>query len=79
VAIGTTFLATFSVGTVGPDRHISKDRGVSGYDNLGGGVGQTVGFVEVRKPPSDFDPPTPIDAITARGGRDLKTPFRECI
>jgi len=35
------------------------------YDDLGGGVGQTVGFVEGREAASPFDQPTPIDAINA--------------
>jgi carbon dioxide concentrating mechanism protein CcmL len=35
------------------------------YDNLGGGVGDTVGFVEGREAASPFDPPIPIDAINA--------------
>ncbi|NBQ23583.1 MAG: ethanolamine utilization protein EutN [Verrucomicrobia bacterium] len=35
------------------------------YDNLGGGVGDTIGFVEGREAASPFDPPIPIDAINA--------------
>lgn len=35
------------------------------YDDLGGGVGQTIGFVEGREAASPFDKPTPIDAINA--------------
>jgi microcompartment protein CcmK/EutM len=35
------------------------------YDDLGGGVGQTVGFVEGREAASPFEQPTPIDAINA--------------
>jgi microcompartment protein CcmK/EutM len=35
------------------------------YDNLGGAVGQTVGFIEGREAASPFDEPTPIDAINA--------------
>jgi hypothetical protein len=35
------------------------------YDDLGGGVGQTIGFVEGREAASPFDQPTPIDAINA--------------
>ena len=33
------------------------------YDNLGGGVGQTSGFVEGREAACPFDAPTPVDAI----------------
>jgi|SRR5947207_15417735 len=33
------------------------------FDNLGGGVGQPVGFVEGREAASPFDVPTPVDAI----------------
>jgi carbon dioxide concentrating mechanism protein CcmL len=35
------------------------------YDDLGGDVGQTVGFVEGREAASPFERPTPIDAINA--------------
>jgi carbon dioxide concentrating mechanism protein CcmL len=35
------------------------------YDDLGGGVGQTIGFVEGREAASPFDQPTPVDAINA--------------
>jgi len=35
------------------------------YDDLGGGVGQTIGFIEGREAASPFDQPTPIDAINA--------------
>ena len=44
---------------------MSKDHSVVIYDNLGGGVGQTVGFVEGREAAQPFDEPTPIDAINA--------------
>ncbi|HWX20586.1 MAG TPA: EutN/CcmL family microcompartment protein [Candidatus Binatia bacterium] len=35
------------------------------YDDLGGGIGQTIGFVEGREAACPFDAPTPIDAINA--------------
>ncbi|HLH55401.1 MAG TPA: EutN/CcmL family microcompartment protein [Verrucomicrobiae bacterium] len=35
------------------------------YDNLGGSVGQTIGFVEGREAACPFESPTPIDAINA--------------
>jgi hypothetical protein len=35
------------------------------YDDLGGGVGQTIGFIEGREAAMPFDKPTPIDAIDA--------------
>lgn len=35
------------------------------YDDLGGGVGQTIGFIEGREAAMPFDRPTPIDAIDA--------------
>ncbi len=44
---------------------ISKDPGLVIYDDLGGAVGQTVGFVEGREAASPFDAPTPVDAISA--------------
>ncbi len=33
------------------------------YDNLGGGLGQTIGYVEGREAAQPFDQPTPIDAL----------------
>jgi len=33
------------------------------YDDLGGGVGQTAGFVEGREAACPFTSPTPVDAI----------------
>ena len=44
---------------------LSKDPSVVVYDNLGGGVGQTVGFVEGAEATAPFDKPTPIDAYNA--------------
>ena len=35
------------------------------YDDLGGGVGQTIGYVEGREAAQPFDIPTPVDAINA--------------
>ncbi len=35
------------------------------YDSLGGGVGQTIGYVEGREAAQPFDLPPPIDAINA--------------
>ncbi len=44
---------------------LSKEPSLVVYDDLGGGVGQTVGFVEGREAASPFDVPPPIDAINA--------------
>ena len=44
---------------------MSKESSLVIYDDLGGGVGQTVGFVEGREAACPFDEPTPIDAINA--------------
>lgn len=33
------------------------------YDDLGGGVGQLIGFVEGREAAQPFEQPTPVDAI----------------
>ena len=35
------------------------------YDNLGGGLGDTIGFVEGREAAQPLDPVAPIDAINA--------------
>src|SRR3954466_7507447 len=42
---------------------MSKDPSLVVYDSLGGGVGQTIGYVEGREAAQPFDGPTPIDAI----------------
>lgn len=44
---------------------LSKEPSLVVYDNLGGGVGETIGFVEGREAACPFDQPTPIDAINA--------------
>ena len=44
---------------------LSKDPSLIVYDDLGGGVGQTIGFVEGREAASPFAEPTPVDAIIA--------------
>jgi carbon dioxide concentrating mechanism protein CcmL len=43
---------------------LSKDPSLVVYDGLGGGVGQTIGFIEGREAASPFEGPTPVDAIT---------------
>ena len=42
---------------------LSKDPSLVVYDNLGGGLGQTIGFVVGREAARPFPQPTPIDAI----------------
>lgn len=51
----------------GPDTPpgLSRDPSPVVYDNLGGGVGQTIGYVEGREAASPFGQPTPVDAINA--------------
>src|SRR5215467_4584119 len=44
---------------------LSKDPSLVVYDNLGGGVGQTIGFIEGREAAQPFAQPTPVDAINA--------------
>src|SRR5215813_8213853 len=44
---------------------LSKDPSVVVYDDLGGGVGQTIAFVEGAEAASPFVQPTPVDAINA--------------
>jgi microcompartment protein CcmK/EutM len=44
---------------------LSKDPSLVVYDDLGGGIGQTVGYIEGREAAQPFDPPKPIDAINA--------------
>ena len=44
---------------------LSADPSVVVYDAIGGGVGQTIGFVEGREAATPFEVPTAIDAINA--------------
>ena len=44
---------------------LSKDPSLVVYDDLGGGVGQTIGFVEGREAAAPFEEPTPVDAFNA--------------
>ena len=44
---------------------LSKDPSLVVYDDLGGGVGQTIGYVEGREAAQPFEKPTPVDAINA--------------
>jgi len=44
---------------------VSKEPSLVVYDDLGGGVGQTIGFIEGREAAMPFNQPTPIDAIDA--------------
>lgn len=48
-----------------PPAGLSRDPSLVIYDALGGGVGQTVGFVEGREAAAPFDQPTPVDAVSA--------------
>ena len=54
----------YQQGEVAP-KGISKDPSLVVYDDLGGGVGNTIGFVEGREAASPFEQPTPVDAINA--------------
>ncbi len=56
---------------------LSKDPSLVVYDDLGGGVGQTIGFVEGREAAQPFDRPTPVDAInTALVDEIFYSPFK---
>jgi len=44
---------------------MSKEPSLVVYDAIGGGVGQTIGFIEGREAASPFEQATPIDAINA--------------
>lgn len=44
---------------------LSADPSPVVYDNIGGGIGQTIGFIEGREAASPFEQPTPVDAINA--------------
>src|SRR5690242_13377162 len=56
---------------------LSKDPSLVVYDALGGGMGQTIGYVEGREAAQPFERPTPIDAINAALVDDIfYNPFR---
>lgn len=42
---------------------MSKDPTLIAYDNIGGRVGETIGYVEGREAAQPFDTPTPVDAL----------------
>ena len=42
---------------------LSKEPSLVVYDDLGGGVGQTIGFIEGREAAAPFEEPTPVDAF----------------
>jgi carbon dioxide concentrating mechanism protein CcmL len=44
---------------------MSKDPSLVVYDNIGGGLGNTIGYIEGREAAQPFDPPIPVDAINA--------------
>jgi carbon dioxide concentrating mechanism protein CcmL len=46
-----------------PMPELSQEWNLVVYDNLGGGVGQNIGYVEGREAAQPFDQPTPVDAI----------------
>ncbi len=44
---------------------LTKEPSLVVYDDLGGGVGQTIGFVEGREAACPFEEPAAVDAINA--------------
>lgn len=54
----------FQSGTETP-AGLSREPSLVVYDAIGGGVGQTIGFVEGREAAQPFERPTPIDALNA--------------
>jgi ethanolamine utilization protein EutN len=44
---------------------LSKEPSPVVYDDIGAGVGETIGFVEGREAACPFDTPSPVDAINA--------------
>jgi microcompartment protein CcmK/EutM len=48
-----------------PGRDLTGDPTLVVYDDIGGGVGDTIGFIEGREAAVPFEQSTPIDAINA--------------
>jgi microcompartment protein CcmK/EutM len=46
-----------------PPLGLSREPSLVVYDNMGGGVGDTIGFVEGREAAMPFEGPVPVDAI----------------
>ncbi len=44
---------------------LAKNPSLVVYDNLGAGVGHTIGFTEGAEATAPFDQPTPVDAFNA--------------
>ena len=44
---------------------MSRDPSLVVYDDIGGGLGNTIGYIEGREAAQPFDPPIPVDAINA--------------
>jgi len=66
----------FQRGTQAPPG-LSQDPSLVVYDNLGGGDGQTIGYVEGREAAQPFEDHVPIDAINAALVDDVfYNPFR---
>ena len=51
-------------GTVAPDG-MSRDSSLVVYDNIGGRVGETIGYIEGREAAVPFDTSMPVDAYNA--------------
>jgi carbon dioxide concentrating mechanism protein CcmL len=52
----------FQQGSAAPSG-LSKEPSLVVYDDLGGALGQTLGFIEGREAAAPFDEPTPVDAF----------------
>ena len=48
-----------------PLTSLSKEPSLVVYDNIGGGIHDTIGFIEGREAAQPFGQPTPIDAVNA--------------
>jgi microcompartment protein CcmK/EutM len=48
-----------------PAPPLSKEPSLVVYDDLGAGLGQTIGYIEGREAAMPFNQPTPIDAINS--------------
>lgn len=46
-----------------PPEGVGRDFSTVVYDDLGAGLGDTIGYIEGREAAMPFDQPTPIDAI----------------
>lgn len=64
-------------GTTEGSAQLTREPSLVVYDDLGGAIGHTIGFVEGREAACPFEAPTPVDAVnTALVDELFFSPFK---